>query len=486
MPSSLMIGLLYALLLAVLYSIVGHIPVNEGRGWDGQVYLQYIELLGHGQAIVGDPYRSIRMSGFLPLIGASALGVPANSLSTAQAVLNIILISTSAGMLHDTLRQLGVAPRAALLSLATGLLAWPLLIMPFYYPVLSDNVALVVSCLCLWCWTRGLQFPLYTLLAYSVWVLPGLFLIPLALAAMPRNFDHSSATSFSPRLTLLLFAVSLPFVLSLVISLAGQLSDDEVASHSAHLGGQTALISLRTLSFMALVTSITVVVWLGARSVVDSSFWKSVRPTSALVAALVLAASAVAMYLLIDWTNGFQGPPLLHYMFMQSLAAPFKPLVAHFLSFGPVIIIAMAGCIAWGLGKYRYLPKALLASLVCFLPLMLVGSESRQWVGALPVAIVVAAIMPLSLLQRLCCLAFALLLALPSLWLTPALGRALGQGASFQSSDWQLYFGRNGPWMSIETYELGAFMLAAFCLTLTACWAQAQRRSRVLEDSERT
>ena len=480
-----MIGLLYALLLTVLHSILGHIPVNEGRGWDGHVYLQYIELLGHGQAIVADPYRSIRMSGFLPLVGASALGAPANTLVTIQTILNIILISTSAGMLHDTLRQLGVAPRAALLSLATGLLAWPLLIVPFYYPILSDNVALVVSCLCLWCWARGHQFALYPLLAYAVWVLPGLFLVPLVLAAMPRHFDHSSATSFRPRASLLLFVVSVPCVLSLVLSIAGQLSDDEVASHSAHLQGHTALMSLRTLSSMALVASITVVVWLGARSVVDSSLWKSVRPTHALAAVLVLAASAVAMYLLLDWTSGFQGPPLLHYMLMQSLAAPFKPLVAHFLSFGPVIIIAMAGCIAWSIGKLQHLPKALLASQLSFLPLLLVGSESRQWIGALPVAIVVAAMTPLSLLQRLCCLAFALLLALPSLWLKPAVGGALEQGASFQSSDWQLYFGRHGPWMSIETYELGAFMLVAFGLTMTVGWLQARRRPSGLGDRGR-
>ncbi|MHA6197614.1 hypothetical protein ACX3YG_24980 [Pseudomonas wadenswilerensis] len=477
---SLLVGLTYALVMCALLGIVGHTPVDAGGGWDGQVYLRYVEQLGQGQSISGDPYRSIRLSGFLPLIGASALGASMTTLVALQTFLNILLLSASAALLHDTLRHLGVLRQDALLTLATGLLAWPLLIMPFFYPVLSDNIALAISCLSLWCWARGHQRSLYLLLAYAVWVLPGLFLVPLVLAAMPRHANSSGSPQYHAKLPWLLFMTSGAVCLPVFVHLTGALGDADIASHGAHLQGQTALISLRPLSSLALAASIAVVLWLGANAAANSEVWRSVRPVPALAAGLVLGASALAMYLLFDWESGFKGPPLAHFMLMQSLAAPFKPLVAHFLSFGPVIVMAMTGGITWCRGKMPGLPKALLACLLCFMPLLLIGSESRQWIGVLPVAIVVAGLAPFSRLQRRCCLLFAALLAAPSLWLNGPIERALEQGLSFQSRDWQLYFGRNGPWMSTEVYELGAAVLGVFVLVMITIRLHDARRDSTL------
>lgn len=59
----------------LIYFIVGVIPVGGGSGWDGGVYLDYIARLAAGDSVRGDPYRIIRMSGFLPAIMASHLGL---------------------------------------------------------------------------------------------------------------------------------------------------------------------------------------------------------------------------------------------------------------------------------------------------------------------------------------------------------------------------------------------------------------------------
>lgn len=470
LPTSFFVGLATALVLCVLYTIIGQIPADNGAGWDGRVYLQYLEMLGHGDPVNGDPYRTIRLSGFLHLIAASALGASIDTLVAVQTAVNIILISIAAALFHDTLNQLGVSRRTALLTLATTWLAWPLLIVPFFYPVLSDNMALFAICLSLWCWTRDYQKTLYLLLVWSVWLMPGLFLVPLLLAAMPRQ--GSVIREGEKRLVppVILAAASTMLFIPVFYSLLGGITDSEISAHGAHLDGVTALPELRSWSAAALLTGVGMIFWLAARALCDSSLWRSVdiRRTGAALGLLV--ASAVAMYVLIDWNSGFKGPPLSRYLLMQSLAAPFKPLVAHFTSFGPVIVMAMIGIIAWTLGRTPAMPKALLICMLGFMPLLIVGSESRQWIGILPVAGLVAALSPFSLTQRMIGLFFAIVLALPSLWLKEQSYNALSNGMSFQSEPWQYYFGRQGPWMSVQVYALGAMLLGVYSVMMTAAW----------------
>lgn len=471
-------GLVVATILCTVLTVVGQVPVNNGAGWDGFIYLQYLEMLGNGQAIHADPYRSIRLSGFIPLIGASTLGASIEKLLQLQTALNIFLMSLSAALLHDTLRQLGSSPRTAAISLATGLLAWPFLIMPVFYPVLSDNIALAISCLSLWSWVHGRQVILYLLLAYSVWVLPGLFLVPLVLAAMPRQNDSESLQPPRTWLPRGLYTAALIAALPWITDQSLQLADTHIASHSAHLDGQTAILSLRLLSSIALLVSIAFVLWLLVKAACDPGLWKSLSSGNAVMALLVLSASALAMFKLIDWSNGFTGPPLWIFMLMQSLAAPFKPLVAHFLSFGPIIFMAISGAFAWSRGGAAGLPKAPLVCLLGFMPPLIMGSESRQWVGILPVAVVIAAMSTFTFSQRWCALFFAIVLALPSLWLKDATHLAVSTTMSFQSNDWQYYFGRQGPWMSVEVYRLGVAVLVLYIVSMMGLYLLAKRRKQ--------
>lgn len=459
-------GLAVALVFLITHCIVGFIPVGDGAGWDGSVYVQYIELLGQGKPIFGDPYRSIRMSGFLPLVIASHLGASKVLLIWLQAAINAVMLSIGAALLHDVMLRLNVKQSVATLSIAILACSWMFLCMPMFYPILSDHVALAMACVCLWCWVRSYHWTIYLLCAICAWIMPGLFLVPLVLAALPYRIKENNDTAlitpnnFKPSIVLLvLLAVPLTILLLQTIY---HVPLSAVSAHSASGSGKTASVDMILLSASAMLISLYLIIWIAVRLGLDPATWKSLSWSGLLVGSLFFVASATLMKISFDWNTGFAGPPLLDFLLYQSLAAPFKPLVAHFISFGPVILLAIAACLEWTVGNRRPIPVALLVVFLAFLPLLSFGSESRQWIGVLPIALVIFAVADYAWRTRVWCLVVSALVLAPAFWLKPNISIATSTGLGFQTFQWQFYFGRQGPWMSLTTYQVGLITLLAF------------------------
>jgi len=140
------------LVLVIMSFITGVIPVGGGAGWDGAVYLTHIHTLGGGDWIVGDPYRAVRMGGFIPAILAAEFGPSNEVLILFQKLINILTISISIAYFYDFIRDYTSSARIALISTLTILFSWPVLIMPVYYPVLTDHMTLTLTCFSLWLW----------------------------------------------------------------------------------------------------------------------------------------------------------------------------------------------------------------------------------------------------------------------------------------------------------------------------------------------
>ncbi|MEO6678674.1 MAG: hypothetical protein ABIO21_15020, partial [Pseudomonas sp.] len=110
----------------------------------------------------------------------------------------------------------------------------------------------------------------------------------------------------------------------------------------------------------------------------------------------------------------------------------------------------------------RSIPVGILVVFLAFLPLLAFGSESRQWIGVLPVALVIFAVADYTWRTRVWCLVVSALVLAPAFWLKPYIAIAAGTGLGFQTFQWQFYFGRQGPWMSLTTYQVGMITLLAF------------------------
>jgi|GEM_PF-1249722 len=455
-------------LFTVASQITGHIPVAQGAGWDGAVYLRYAQTIAMGSLEGTGPYHLSRMFGFMPAILAALAGLQGQGLLLFQSILNSILLAISLGIFLRLLLDWGLSKRAAWIATTCLGLSWSWLIMPVFYPMLSDHIALVVSVLSMWAWSRKKPKLLAILAFTSVWIMPGLLLVPLLLACVPLGSGAKvkSTATLRPLFCLgLKVLIALPLIAVCFIAL--QIEDTEIAMHPR--GFDVAWLPLKYVSIACLFLSISVI-WLAwTRLFTQRWFWSSLSLHGMILAIGASAISLLLLALAMDWDSGFRGPPLLHNMLLQSLAAPFKPLVAHFFYFGPVLPLAIASALRWSI----ILPDSkldrhlgLVVVILAFLPFLLMGSESRQWIAVFPVCVAWLAV---RLRSEWCMLPIALMtlvLLFPAVNLKPILQQADASQLPISHPDWQVFFGRIGPWMSRDSYINDLRILCSFILLI--------------------
>ncbi|MDZ4295151.1 MAG: hypothetical protein U1C47_24905 [Hydrogenophaga sp.] len=455
-------------MFTVAGQITGRIPLAEGAGFDGSLYLRYVQTIATGSLLDTGPYRLSRMLGFMPAVLAALAGLQGQGLLLFQSILNSLLLAISLGMFLHMLLDWGLSKRTAWIAIACLGLSWSWLVMPVFYPMLSDHTALVVAVLSLWAWNKNRTASLSILAFASVWIMPGLFFIPMILACIPFELR----ASVEPLTTLrpvfrwgLQVLIALPLIA--VCFIAFQMEDAEIAAHPR--GFDVAWLSLKHVSMACLLLSIVAIWFAWTRLLTQRWFWSSLSLRGMI---LTIGASAVSLLLLafvLDWDSGFRGPPLLQNMLFQSLAAPFKPLVAHFLFFGPIVPIAIALVLQWSVStpESKLEPHLGLAVVVlAFLPFLLMGSESRQWIAVFPVCVAWLAVRLRSAWRLLPFMLMTVVMLVPVATLKPTLMQAVVSQLPISHPDWQAYFGRIGPWMSRDSYFNGLVGLSSFVLVL--------------------
>lgn len=443
----------------LLLQVVGLIPFYGGAGFDGAIYIDYLQKIVAGEPVQGDPYRLMRLPGFVPALLAAEFGLPAAGIVAWQRTANMLLLSVGLGLMFDVLRRLGQPARRAWLVVASLWLAWPYALMPVYNPMLSDHLALFCAVLSLWAWARSLRWLQGLLIVASFWVMPGLFVVPFALLALPLAGRQADGALGRSRTAFWVVCAGLVLAFSCVWVVAAGVPAVEIDHHPP--GTTLGKSPLRPLTLVLIAGALLVAAVVAARLLSAQAFWRSVRwPWAAAALALALIGGG-SVLLALDWRAGYKGPPLHHYLLLQGLAAPAKPLVAHFVYLGPLCVLAVAGALC---RLHALLDKGLAAVLgVCvgFLPLLVFASESRQWIYLLPLmAVVAASSAPTAVLWLQ--LAFSALLLSPALVLRSA--TRAGSELGMLSDGWQLYFGRFGPWMGDGVYAVGGSLLLLFLL----------------------
>jgi hypothetical protein len=461
------------------FLVTGYFVVEHGMGWDGRTYMWAIEAASQGMGYAASPYHTIRMGAFLPVIALkAAFGLSEPQMVHAQTGVNALLLAASATVFFDFLTRMGVRRCAALLSLGTLVFSWPFLVMPMYYPVLSDPMALAVACFACWLWERGRPGWLVALTAYSPFVVAGLFVVPLVLAAMPRGrsgggYAGKDATVLrylgliaGAAVSIWLFRQLMHVPDTRILAPGGGVQPGVAAWHglSAAIGGALVLFCVY------LAAGIGIKAY-GSRSV----SWMGLV---AAVLAAGLSTGAILRYLLGN--PGFRGPPLLDNIFLQTVVLPFAPTVSHFLYFGGPFLLACAALWRYARNtRTDALPFFVLAAI--FLPILALGSESRQWLEVFPILVACVALTPMSNALRGLAVVVALLLCVPAFFLAGAITDPAPALADFSTDAWQLYFGRQGPWMTFATYRIGACLALGFVvLGAVVCFAVRRRRPLVV------
>lgn len=464
--------------------VCGSIPVNDGAGWDGAGYLRLISILANGGSIAADPYHTIRLPGLAFGLALGYASFSPQAILFGQAVFNMVLISISAVLLYTAMIRLKVDARAAHISLVLYILAWPVLVIPSYYPLLTDHAAVFVGCLAIWSWAHRKDLLLWLLVPISFWVMPGVFLVPMALLAFkpqvalsPLSEGRHWITACRVLLTLVVVCVAARVGLPLLENIP----DISISQHSSQLNGITSLIELRKLSTGMVILQFAFLAWIVCARLVGGEVWQSLRIRLALAGLVVAALGAYLVSFLVNWSSGYTGPPLVEFMSYQSLALPAKPLIAHFVGLTPAVILVL-----WGL-LFRSTSAAQIgvsSAVIAFLPFILFGSESRQWIVVLPAIVTLFALQPWSALQRSLTLGAAIIIALPMFSLKRHVDKAYSAGTSLQGHDWQYYFSRQGPWMSLDSYQTGMVLVVVFVFLIAAVGSRRAPGASCDESSE--
>jgi len=331
------------LLLLPLYVLtslaVGLIPINAGAGWDGAVYLDYLDRLLHGQQVENSPYRWMRLPGFAPAALAMHLGVGIGDIPRLQSAINAVLLSGAAALYYATLRKQVDRPAIALCATGVLFFSWPYLVVPVFYPLLGDHLALALAVVSLWAWFNGHRKTLYGIGCFSVWVAPGLFLVPLALACLP--FD-AQGRPFLPgwRWPVFLLLVALAVYACWPMT---RLGDEEVLRHPE--GGTLGLVALKHWSVGFVLASMVIIAALWTRLLASPDFWRRIAWRPLAMALVLIGLGFLSTLLVTDWSEGLRGPKLIATLYLQAAAAPAKPLVAHVVYFGPVFLVGLGLCL---------------------------------------------------------------------------------------------------------------------------------------------
>ena len=483
----------YILLFAIfVFSIVLScffiplIPVNNGTGWDGSVYYSILQSLCKGElGRGGEPYYFLRVGSIIHLLPVEAifknteitLGA-ARFFSLCFAVSGIVLAVVAS--YYISYPSNGFEGSHLLISISS-IYTFAVFTMPAFYPVLSDHLAIFISGLSLYLWQSNDRAVgktcLCCLFFVSFFIMPSLFLIPGFLLVFPKQRSEISDSTHSWIIKWILkvqeakfFWFFLSFITSIIVILYlyGVCSQATLHVQRSQIFHTTSGIpELRSVSmFLVLFVSgiAPFLFFLRFRKVITSF-----NPLSLILCGLLVVAFFVIYYKYSFSKAGFNGPNLIANLAQQALSSPMSSLPAIFSYLGPVgiigIYIAMFGRLDCDFSRNRNSDTVAALSLF-FIFFLLIGNETRQFICAFPLLayLTCLAMNGQNILLPIYMCLFSLGLLLIGHPMDLNISSALNQNLDCMASQWQSYFGRQGPWMSMTSRLLWSSLLIIFLL----------------------
>lgn len=182
-------SILFALLVIVISNNIGVIPINNGVGWDGTVFTNVIDEIATGNYTNSDPYRAIRTISF-PVIYIVKYFSLSVDIVKAQKYFNVLIIALAFFFLYLSIAIRDINRINLFLTMITFSLSWGVIVLPVFTPILTDHIAIFISCLSIYLWSTGSSTGLMIMIAVGVWIMPSSFLIPLSLIAFPARYIH--------------------------------------------------------------------------------------------------------------------------------------------------------------------------------------------------------------------------------------------------------------------------------------------------------
>ncbi|MEO8400826.1 MAG: hypothetical protein ABI597_03380 [Gammaproteobacteria bacterium] len=448
----------------IAYIFLGeHILVADGLGWDGAIYGHITQLLP--DLLFSHQLDQYSLQRILPLgVVYSFAKLFHTSLEVAKmpmafSIYNTGLLVLAVFIWHNLAKKLNWNSQVRLISFAGLFLNYAILKMNPYYPILTDTSGFVCGLAMFYFFLTEKNYGVLLTAILGAFVFPTLLYIGLVLFIFPRqkNQTYFHADKIATSLALLLAVTVVSICLFVHLKL-----------HQQALGGYyaTPVLYISAISLFAYVI-------LAARPLSSyySSFFSNLKHIQIQRVFFALIIAVCLKKCIAFFSSGKTG--MLSFSLFaenitsQSLAYPLVFLVSHILYYGPIVCLLIY---FWN-DVVKYLTaNGFGLFLVCSLYLLLsIGSESRQLINFLPIAVIVLAevLNCKSLSWKFTHLFILLSLMVSRAWLPLNHGTWLSLLSNppeiTLAFPMQWYFMSQGPWMSHAMYLVN-FILVTLLL----------------------
>lgn len=462
------------------------IPIRDGTGWDGNTYTQFaLDPVGSWELVTAPPQRLQRLLPSLVVrTGILAAGLPLTTESVIAGflVLNSLLLLATVGLWLSLCDHFKLSVKARWLGFLGLCVNVSCFKIAYYYPTLTDTAALALGMafVSLFLTRRTALLAFTALLAGFTWPASSIMAVPLLL--FPCSTEPSSPSKPGSGFATGPVYVIAGLAASAVLLIVGRLYYGQGIRVAGWGPVVPAVESVYALSLFVTCAYVFIVVaslspeptYSGVRDMLGR-----IKPSQVALALAVWMVPKIVISLLLDGPEAVTISNFIPYTFFLSTTRPGIFLVAHFVYFGPVLLLlplvwrAVIGLAKqWGPGAQLYLVIGLLLA---------AGPDSRQstLLLAMLVTLIVLALekaqtLSLGLLSCLGMLAFVM----SRVWLPfniPTLAPAIDE--IHEGWDIGRYYETQGAYIT-EPFYLAQLALAGLLLLLFSSALSQPRNAR--------
>ena len=456
----IMLGLIAA--ACALLSNGEHILINGGLGFDGRIYGAMVR--NPALALEDSYYFHRALPSWIVGAGLRASGVPSvdEHIIGGFLVLNSILLLTSAAFWCAIGARLQLSPPARWLGFVGLFCNFPMLKMPFYYPVSTDPAAFALGMTIAFAAVteRGWLIAVAILAGTVTWPAGTLFAAPLLLWPRGTQAPHDARpTSLGTAVALTAAGLFVGWFFWIYV-VRGQTV--RASHHSVGpIGGVVWIGIAGAVAYIfvaarALMGGVTPPYLIGAV--------RTIAPSRVLLLIGALLPATLVVMMFVEDRPGLTARAFIGNVVFFSSTRPFLFVVGNLVYFGPILLLLLSPRIRNGfMEAVRMLGPGWLALTIAALGLSL-NSEARQSVLQYP-AIVVLLSMAASRTglsgRATWCIAI-ICFAFSKVWLpiNAEPSAMLDPVDAFVPLVYRRYFDNHGPWMSNEAYLVNALAIA--------------------------
>ena len=459
------------------------ITVNGGLGWDGWSYnrivMYFNEIILNGNTTSYHLKRSLPsvvtyflfkiVSGIGMLVGFTSLTPTVPMVITCFSLWSMLSITGSNFYLFKIYDKFEFEKNLQIICFFLFNLTYIAAKFPFFYPVLTDHLAILIATASMYAYFFEKPKFLLTLFLIGYFTFPTLFLVAGILFIFPHGGTVRRIVEITKKRIfytfISVFSVAMPIAFYKLDAIKILIVDAHkffplFIDNKLLINGEsevnTMLVPLSIVLVFAYLVSIALI--FKPLDILQQVIQKINIKRLALIGLLLICLSQIIKY--HSTSVGFSDVDFARNLITQSIKQPLGSYLSHFSYFGVAFILPFL--------YYKYCPKVLrtiglgAALVMLFHLILMIGSESRQFLAVFPFLIIFSGLLVkenFRVNQKTILIVAVMSFVLSTLWLP--INQTISYKRLNEINMPYLYAIHHGPWMPAEFY----YLLVPVCMS---------------------